>query len=153
MKDIDKNNENEIRSNSIEYLEEETTNASYNKNENNNIFSDSVNEIKNKFPNENLKSVAIDNSNNISINEFVIPLELKKTFRLTIALTITGFILILFGILKAIIIKKVLGGIFFWILASLVLIPGGFYSYQFYKAKTAQKEYERQEILDSIPKI
>ena len=83
----------------------------------------------------------------------MIPLELKKTFRLTIALTVTGIILFLCGILKAIIIKKILGGIFFWILASLVLIPGGFYSYQFYKAKAAQKEYERQEILDSIPKI
>ena len=43
--------------------------------------------------------------------------------------------------------------IMFWILAFLVLIPGGFYSYQFYKAKTSQKEYERQEIFDSIPKL
>ena len=151
MKDFDKNNRNEIQSNSIDYLEEETTNASYNKNENNNILS--VNETKNKFPNEHLKTVKIDTSSNIAINEFSIPLELKKTFRLTVILTITGILLILCGIIKAVIINKVLGGIFFWILAILVLIPGGFYSYQFYKAKTTQKEYERQEILDSIPKI
>ena len=82
MKELDKNNENEIRSNSIEYLEEETTNASYNKNENNNIFSDSVNETKNKFPNENLKSVAIDNSNNISINLIISHYMISILFQL-----------------------------------------------------------------------
>ena len=41
----------------------------------------------------------------------------------------------------------------FWILAILVLIPGGFYSIQFYRARNCEREYERQEILETIPKL
>ena len=44
-------------------------------------------------------------------------------------------------------------GFFFWILSILVLIPGGYYSFQFYKAKRAKSETERKEILDKIPKL
>ena len=36
-------------------------------------------------------------------------------------------------------------GFFFWILSILVLIPGGYYSFQFYKAKRAKSETERKE--------
>ena len=152
MKESEKNSTSETKSNSIEYLEDNSNISNLNKdrNENNNIIS--VNETKNNFQNENLKTVTIENSNN-SINEFIIPQELKKTFRFTIILTITGIILIICGITKSIITNKVLGGLMFWILAILVLIPGGFYSYQFCKARQTQKEYERQEIFDSIPKL
>ena len=59
----------------------------------------------------------------------------------------------LVGILQSIITRRVLGGMMFWILSILLLIPGGFYSIQFYRAKNAKKNYERQEILDSIPKL
>ena len=148
------NDNNETKENSLEYLEERNSNnldLNSPKSEDNNILS--IKETKIKYQNEieKLKNVKLENNNNNK--EFIIPPELKKTYKITIFLTITGIILILSGITKAIIIKRISGGIMFWILAILVLIPGGFYSYQFYKAKTSQKEYERQEIFDSIPKL
>ena len=148
-------NKKDIKNTSIDYLEEGHTNSTINnlKNGDNNIIS--INETKDKIQNEveNLKTVKIENSNNMSNNEFTIPPELKKTYRMTIILTITGIILILCGIIKAVIMKRISGGIMFWILSILVLIPGGFYSYQFYRAKKTNREYERQEIFDSIPKL
>ena len=87
------------------------------------------------------------------ISKFKIPQNLKKTFRFIIILTIIGIILIFCGIAKAIMNRNVLEGIFFWILAILVLIPGGFYSFQFCKAKRAKTEFQRQEILDKIIKL
>ena len=153
MKEPENNDNNETKENSLEYLEEGNSNNSdlnSPKNEDNIL---QIKETKNKNLNEieNLKNVKMENSN--INNEFIIPPELKKTYKITILLTITGIILILSGITKAIIIKRISGGIMFWILAILVLIPGGFYSYQFYKAKTSKREYERQEIFDSIPKL
>ena len=148
------NNKNDIKTNSMDNLEEDKSTSNINniKSEDSNILS--INETKNKFQNEieNLKNVKIENNNN-SNDEFIIPPELKKTYRVTILLTITGIILILSGILKAVITKKLLGGLMFWILSILVLIPGGFYSYQFYRAKSSIRKYERQEIFDSIPKL
>ena len=148
-------NKKDIKNTSKDYFEEDQSNSSINnsKNGDNNILS--INETKDKLQNDvdNLKTVKIENSNNISNNDFTIPPELKKTYRMTIILTITGIILILCGIIKAVIMKRISGGIIFWILSILVLIPGGFYSYQFYRAKTTNKEYERQEIFDSIPRL
>ena len=84
---------------------------------------------------------------------FNLPSNLKRTFKFTIVLTIIGIILIFCGILKAILNHNVFEGLMFWVLALLVLIPGGFYSFQFYKAKKAKTEIERNEILDKIPKL
>ena len=140
---------NKDTANSKEYLENDNSNFSEINiitNENNNFEFENKN--KNKFKNE-IETL----NNNKSNDEFVIPLELQKTFRMTTILTIGGIILLLVGIMQSIITGRVLGGLMFWILAILVLIPGGFYSIQFYRAKTAKKNYERQEILDSIPKL
>ena len=41
----------------------------------------------------------------------------------------------------------------FWILGAIVIIPGGYYSYQFYRAKKTTDEYKRQDILDNIPEL
>ena len=49
--------------------------------------------------------------------------------------------------------NNIFEGFFFWILSLLILIPGGYYSCQFYKAKRAKTETERKEILDRIPKL
>ena len=140
---------NKDTSNTREYLENDNSNFSEINiitNDNNNFEFENKN--KNKFKNE------IETLNNKKSNdEFVIPPELQKTLRMTIILTIGGTILLIVGILQSIITGRVLGGLMFWILAILVLIPGGFYSIQFYRAKTAKKNYERQEILDSIPKL
>ena len=87
------------------------------------------------------------------IAKFKIPQNLQKTFRFIIILTIIGIILFFCGLVKAILNRNFFEGIFFWILAILVLIPGGFYSFQFIKAKRAKTLFQRQEILDKIPKL
>ena len=143
------NNDSKDTSNTKEYLENDNSNFSEINiitNENNN----SKYKNKNKFKNE-IEKLNINKSNDN--NEFIIPPELQKTFRMTTILTIVGIVLLLVGILQSVITRRVLGGLMFWILSILVLIPGGFYSIQFYRAKTATKNYERQEILDSIPKL
>ena len=110
--------------------------------------------IKNFIPEEKIKDKTLNHIQKVKAKkEFKIPSNLKRTFKFIIALSIIGIILFFCGILKAILQKNILGGIFFWILSLLVLIPGGFYSYQFYKAKRAKTEFERQEILDKIPKL
>ena len=147
----------ETKANSMEYIEEENPNNSkiiINNNENNNIFLDNLNNNKIKNEKENLKIAKIGKRiNYIKPVKFNIPPDLKKTFIFTIILTIIGIILIICGIIKAIFAQRIMGGIMFWILSILVLIPGGFYSFQFYKAKISKQNYERQEILDSIPRL
>mgnify|MGYP003558573348 CR=1 FL=1 len=39
-----------------------------------------------------------------------------------------------------------------WTLGGICFIPGGYYSYQFYKAYKAQGD-DRQDILDNIPQL
>ena len=82
--------------------------------------------------------------------KFKIPKELKKTFIIVLVLAILGITLIICGFIKAISDATPGGGIMFWVLGGVVIIPGGFYSYQFYKAKKAKEEYRRQDILDNI---
>ena len=147
------NVDNKDNSNTKEYLENDNSNFSEINiitNENNNN-GEKRNRNGNKFKNE-IEKLNNNKSNDLN-DEFTIPPELHKTFIMTSILTIVGIILILVGILQSVITGRVLGGIMFWILSILVLIPGGFYSFQFYRAKNAQKYYERQEILDSIPKL
>ena len=86
-------------------------------------------------------------------NKFKIPKKLKKTFIVVLILVILGITLIICGFIKAISDATPGGGIMFWVLGSVVMIPGGFYSYQFYKAKKAKEEYIRQDILDNIPQL
>ena len=86
-------------------------------------------------------------------NKFKIPKKLKKTFIVVLILAILGITLIICGFIKAISDATPGGGIMFWVLGSVVMIPGGFYSYQFYKAKKAKEEYIRQDILDNIPQL
>ena len=87
------------------------------------------------------------------IEKFRIPPELKKTFIIVMILAVLGVTLIICGFIKAISDATPGGGIMFWVLGTVVIIPGGFYSYQFYKAKKAKEEYRRQDILDNIPQL
>ena len=98
---------------------------------------------------ENLETGSNDNHK----EKFKIPKELKKTFIIVLVLAILGITLIICGFIKAISDATPGGGIMFWVLGTVVLIPGGFYSYQFYKAKKAKQEYRRQDILDNIPQL
>ena len=154
MDNSENNKINETKEKSVENIKENSSNNSdlnIIKNEDNKISSISKKKNKSKNEFENLKEFNIENIN--SNNKFIIPPELKKTYTITIFLTITGIILIISGIIKALIVKKFRDGLMFWILAILVLIPGGFYSIQFYRARNCEREYERQEILETIPKL
>ena len=97
------------------------------------------------------ENIEIQSNNNK--NKFKIPKELKKTFIIVLILAILGIILIICGFIKAVSDATPGGGIMFWVLGTVVMIPGGFYSYQFYKAKKAKEEYKRQDILDNIPQL
>jgi hypothetical protein len=44
-------------------------------------------------------------------------------------------------------------GITFWVLGGIVMIPGGYYSYQFCKARRSKSLEERDEILEQIPEL
>ena len=83
----------------------------------------------------------------------MIPPTLKKTFFVSITLLLVGIVLIILGFIQSIATATPGGGIMFWVLGTVVIIPGGFYSYQFYKAKKAKEEYRRQDILDNIPQL
>ena len=85
--------------------------------------------------------------------KFKIPSTLKKTFIVTMILAILGVGLIICGFIKAVAEHTPGGGLMFWILGGVVLIPGGYYSYQFCKAKRAKQDYIRQDILDNIPQL
>ena len=95
-----------------------------------------------------------NNDNNIIFpTKFKIPLRLKKTFIVSLILAGLGIILIILGFINAMADATPGGGIMFWVLGAIVIIPGGYYSYQFYKAKKTTDEYKRQDILDNIPEL
>lgn len=64
-----------------------------------------------------------------------------------------GVILIILGCIRDVAEADPGKGITFWVLGSIVLIPGGYYSYQFYRAKKAKYSDERDEILEAIPEL
>ena len=95
----------------------------------------------------------LDTGSPDQMEKFKIPPELKKTFIIVMILAVLGITLIICGFIKAISDATPGGGIMFWVLGTVVIIPGGFYSYQFYKARKAKEEYRRQDILDNIPQL
>ena len=114
----------------------------------------------NKLDENNIQKMNIDKSimknrkfRKSTIEKFKVPPELKKTFIITLILAILGVILIICGCIKAISDHTPGGGIMFWVLGGIVIIPGGFYSFQFYMAKTAKQKYRRKIILDNIPRL
>ncbi len=150
---------------SIDKKSSEIEKSSINNRKNNNdlIENDEINiEEKKKYKNEKeqLKQNQIDieqhqnyNIESTQIEKFKVPPNLKKTFIVTMILAGLGIILIILGFINAIADATPGGGIMFWVLGAIVIIPGGYYSYQFYKAKKTTDEYKRQDILDNIPEL
>ena len=103
----------------------------------------------NRINNQNINEI-ID-PNQIQIEKFKIPSNLKKTFIVTTILAGLGLILIILGFINEIASSTPGGGIMFWVLGGVVMIPGGYYSYQFFKAYRAKNEYVRNDILENIP--
>jgi hypothetical protein len=84
---------------------------------------------------------------------FEIPINLKKTYIFTLILFILGLILIGIGFIEDIQAADPFEGITFWIVGSIVLIPGGYYTYQFCKARRSMDIQERENILNDIPEL
>ncbi len=87
------------------------------------------------------------------VEKFEVPVSLKKTFTCSVALLVIGITLFVLGFVEDVAAADPAKGITFWVLGGIVLIPGGYYSYQFYKAKKARSLDERDQILDDIPEL
>jgi len=93
-------------------------------------------------------------SNDLQVVEkFNLPISLKKTFICSITLLSLGLTLLILGFIQDVQAADPGKGLTFWILGGIVIIPGGYYCYQFYKAKKAKSLEERDEILDEIPAL
>jgi hypothetical protein len=87
------------------------------------------------------------------VEKFEVPVNLKKTFIFSMILLVVGLTLIGIGFIEDVRTADPGKGITFWVLGGIILIPGGYYSYQFYRAKKAQNMDERDEIFDQIPEL
>ena len=106
-------------------------------------------EVVQKYSNERSGSI----SSSTQYKKFFVPKRLKKTFYCVISLLILGLILITIGIVRAVIYKSFYEGLSFFLLATLILIPGSFYTYQFCKAKLTSDPDRRKEIILDIPQL
>jgi hypothetical protein len=89
----------------------------------------------------------------IPLPKFKVPPALWRTFICSLSLFAIGATLIGIGFIDSVAAADPGKGITFWTIGSIVLIPGGYYSYKFFKAKRAKTEDERQEIYDQIPEL
>jgi hypothetical protein len=120
---------------------------------------DGNNSKLNKNPNNQRKIISPMEINEESDNDlqvvekFEVPSSLKKTFIFTMILAVMGLTLFILGFIQDVAAADPGKGITFWVLGGIVMIPGGYYSYQFYKAKKARNMDERDEILEKIPEL
>jgi hypothetical protein len=85
--------------------------------------------------------------------KFQVPPHLKKTFICTMILAGLGLVLFILGFIQDVAAADPGKGITFWTLGGIVMIPGGYYAYQFYRAKKATNEDDRDNILNEIPEL
>ena len=84
---------------------------------------------------------------------FHLPRKLKRTFCCVISLLVLGLIMFIIGILKVSYQESLNEGIPFFVIGVIVLIPGVFYTYQFFKARFIADVDDRHEILSDIPQL
>lgn len=77
-----------------------------------------------------------------------------KPFIAAILLLICGVTLLILGFVEEFTnFKEPSRGIAFWVLSSLTLTPGSYFTLQFYRAFKAKTPSERQNVLRNIPEI
>lgn len=84
---------------------------------------------------------------------FHLPRKLKRTFCCVISLLVLGIILFIIGVLKVTYFNSLEEGIPFFVIGLIVLVPGVFYTYQFFKARFIEDVDERHEIFSDIPQL
>jgi len=66
---------------------------------------------------------------------------------------VLGVILFIIGVLKVAYLESLNEGIPFFVIGMIVLVPGVFYTYQFFKARFIADVDERHEIFSDIPQL
>jgi hypothetical protein len=94
-----------------------------------------------------------DNDIQVVQPKFRVPAALWRTFLCSLTLFVLGCTLIGIGFIGSVAAADPGKGITFWTIGSIVLIPGGYYSYQFWRAKRSTSEDEREEIYNEIPEL
>ncbi len=133
------NNKSEIEYNSVN---KNTNNSNITRNNNNRLSLDMQNSEE-----------SIDKDLRNPEEKFHVPDNLKKTFLCSLVLFIIGATLIGIGFIQDVAAADPGKGITFWTLGGIVMIPGGYYSYQFYKARKTKDVQEREDILNDIPEL
>ena len=87
------------------------------------------------------------------VDKFTVPSNLKKTFIFSLVLAGMGLTLFILGFIQDVQAADPGKGITFWVLGGFVMIPGGYYSFQFWRARRTRDLDERDEILDNIPEL
>ena len=101
-----------------------------------------VKELDNQSKNTNEKPV-----------QSLYPPNLKKTFICSASLLLIGISLFILGFIEQVASNTPGDGILMWCLGIIVCIPGGYYSYQFYRARKAVSQQEKEDIFEEIPQI
>jgi hypothetical protein len=102
-----------------------------------------------EFPNQGDQT---ENDLNL-VQKFKVPANLKKTFIFVVCLFSLGVIMVMIGTILFCTTFALGDSIPFWTIGGIVFIPGGYYAYQFYKAKKSKDLNERNEILEDIPEL
>ena len=92
-------------------------------------------------------------SNDYQKSDPAMPPIPAKTMWCAIALLVVGILLIVVGFIEEVIDIDPTRGIAFWVLGSLVFIPGVFYTVKICQVHRAKTAYERSRILRELPVI
>ena len=116
------------------------------------------NRINNNIENNDIEHDGTNDINSIPEIEierkpFKVPAALFTTFIVTTILAGLGLVLFILGFIERVAYYDPGKGITFWVLGLVVMIPGGYYSYQFWLARRCEDEDKRNQILDQIPEL
>ena len=93
-------------------------------------------------------------SSQTEVELYIIPANLKRTLVIVLCAAIFGLSLMGFGFVSTLTgFLPSNGSRILLILGCLILIPGVYYSFRFYRARVARSAYARKEIFDSIPRL
>ena len=109
---------------------------------------------ENKMSNLEISNHTDKTDNDIAMRpKFKVPPSLWRTFVCSLVLFVLGCTLIGIGFIDRVAEADQGKGITFWTIGSIVLIPGGYYTYQFWRARRSLSEDEREDIFNEIPEL
>jgi hypothetical protein len=115
--------------------------------------------LRNQTDNQRMSNLEVsagdktDNDIQVMRPKFKVPAALWRTFVCSLTLFILGCTLIGIGFIDSVREADPGKGITFWTIGSIVLIPGGYYTYQFWRARRSLSDDEREDIFNEIPEL